>query len=105
MILVVLKAIQKVTTKVKLEKVTDAVCLEKGIKTESAGTFDLNSNAQQGEDFIRPLTIEDLDLRSNLILYTTRSRTTNDSILRIKTVKTSVYVSIVTMSHCMIKLL
>ena len=94
----------KVSTRHKLEKITDCICTEKGSQTVQASDFNLNFNAQEGEDFVKALKVEDLEWRNNSKLYTTRDRTTIVSIFWNKTKKQAyAWEHIVTIWHWLVK--
>ena len=43
----------KISTKDKLEKITDVICFEKGSKIKPAGDINLDLNTQEGEGFVK----------------------------------------------------
>ena len=81
--------VQKFVQKTNYKKITDVIRIVKGSKTVLEGDFNLDVNTQEGEDFVKALRIENIELRTNLKHYTTRGSTTIGSIFSNKTVKTS----------------
>ena len=62
--IVLLYSSPKVSSKAKLEKITDVICIEKGSKIVL--DFNLDFNTPEGEYFVKALRVEDLGLRSNI---------------------------------------
>ena len=62
---IVLYASPKINAKDKLEEITDVICIKKGSKTVLAGNLNFDFNTQEGEDFVKVLKVEDLELRTN----------------------------------------
>ena len=67
----VLNANPKTSTKDKLENITYIRSVGKLSKTVLEGNFNLEFKTQEGENFIKLLSVEDLELRTYQKHYTT----------------------------------